>query len=111
MSKVALIKLALAGHKSSGFAWRSHLTETSWSQEYYEYVLAYTDGILAVSMNSTNILVDQHYMLNSNSIGPPTQYFGAQIGKYTIPDNPDNPKWHMSSENMLRKLLGMFRIG
>jgi hypothetical protein len=78
VGKVAVIKLALYGLKASGFAWRSHLAETLRSmdfsmcyadndvwyrpatkadkQEYYKYVLVYTDDILAISTNPTDIL-------------------------------------------------------
>ena len=129
VGKVGVIKLALYALKSSGFAWRSHLAETLRSmdfsmcyadndvwyrpavnadqQEYYEYVLVYTDDILAISTKPGDILatLDQHYVLKPNSIGPPTQYLGAQIGKYTVNDDPDKPKWYMSSEKYVKEAI------
>jgi hypothetical protein len=41
--------------------------------------------------------------LKPNSIGPTTQYLGAQIGKYTVPEDPDKPKWYMSSEKYVKE--------
>jgi hypothetical protein len=76
-------------------------------QEYYEYVLVYTYDILAISTNPTDILatVYQHYMLNPNSIGPLTQYLGAQIGRYIVSEDPDKPKWYMSSEKYVKEAI------
>jgi hypothetical protein len=105
---IGVIKLALYGLKSSGLAWRSHLAETlrsldfsmcyteneMWFKpatkldgtEYYQYVLVYTDDILAISTKPGDILAyfDQHNVLKPNLIGPATQYVGAQIGQYMI---------------------------
>jgi hypothetical protein len=33
--------------------------------------------------------LDQHYILKPGSIGQPTQYLGAQIGQYRLPEEPD----------------------
>jgi hypothetical protein len=49
--------------------------------------------------------LDQHYMLNTYSIGPPTQYLGAQIGRYRVPEDPDKPKWYMSSEKYAKEAI------
>jgi Reverse transcriptase (RNA-dependent DNA polymerase) len=103
--RVGVIVKALYGLKTSGYAWRIHLAETMrelnfdmcvadndvWFRkvtkengtEYYEYVLIYTDDILAVSEkpHETLTCLDQHYILKPGSIGRPTQYLGAQIGQ------------------------------
>lgn len=126
--RIAVIRLALYGLKSSGFAWRSHLAETLRSCEftmcyadndvwmrpavkadgtkYYEYILVYTDDILAVSMNPKDIMamLDQHYLIKPESIGPPTRYLGAKIGRFTI-EGDDNPKWTMSAEDYLKNQI------
>jgi hypothetical protein len=44
-------------------------------------------------------------MLEPNSIGPPTQNLGAQIGRYTVPEDPDKPKWYMSSEKYVKEAI------
>jgi Reverse transcriptase (RNA-dependent DNA polymerase) len=93
--KMWVIKLALYALKSSRFALQSHLAETLCSldfsmcyadndvwfkpatkldgTEFYEYVLVYTDDILAISTKPGDILayLDQHYVLKPNLIGPP----------------------------------------
>jgi Reverse transcriptase (RNA-dependent DNA polymerase) len=126
---VALIVKALYGLKSSAYAWRVHLAESLvtmgfkmcvadndvWLREakrkdgtdFYEYVLVYTDDILAVSTEPKEILtqLDQHYMLKPSSIGKPTQYLGAQIGEFRLPDNPDKVRWSMSSEKYVAEAL------
>jgi Reverse transcriptase (RNA-dependent DNA polymerase) len=126
---IGVIKLALYGLKSSGFAWRSHLAETVRSKDfemcyadndvwlraatksdgttYYEYVLIYTDDILAISMDPMAILkhLEGHYVLKPGSIGPPTQYLGAQIGQMTVKGDSENPKWFLSSDRYIKEAI------
>jgi hypothetical protein len=40
-----------------------------------------------------------------NLIGQPTQYLGAQIGRYTVPEDPDKPKWFLSSEKYVKEAI------
>jgi hypothetical protein len=65
----------------------------------YEYVLVYTDDLLCISLKPQDILnsLDQHYLLKPESIGVPKTYLGAEISEYRLPDNPENPRWAMSS--------------
>ena len=126
--RIAVIRLALYGLKSSGFAWRSHLAETLrtceftmcyadndvWMRpavkadgtKYYEYVLIYTDDILAISMNPKEIMamLDQHYLIKPESIGPPTRYLGAKIGRFKI-EGDDVEKWTISAEDYLKNQI------
>lgn len=127
--RVGIIKKALYGLKSSGFAWRSHLATTLrdigfdmcladndvWMRaastpdgsSYYEYVLVYTDDILCISLDpkSTLMCLDQHYILKESSIGKPTQYLGAQIGEYRLPDQPEKVRWSISSEKYVKEAI------
>jgi Reverse transcriptase (RNA-dependent DNA polymerase) len=122
-----IVKALFGGLKTSAFAWRSHLAETlhdlgysscladydMWMRpntkpsgfKYYEYVLVYTDDILSISHDPMEVLnkLDQHYILKKDSIGPLVQYLGAQIGTYSLPDDPMQKHWYMSSQNMLRR--------
>jgi hypothetical protein len=97
--RLAKVIRALYGLKSSGAAWRAHLAEILhdnlgfkpcradndvWlrqalkpnGEKYYEYVLVYTDDILAVSLQPGKILcyLDQHFLVKPGSLGTPTQY-------------------------------------
>jgi hypothetical protein len=98
--------------KSSGAAWRACLAEVLrdelgfracradndvWLRlaqkpdgvRYYEYyVLVYTDDILCVSCDPNAVLtnLDQYFLLKHGSIGPPTQYLGASVGKFKLPN-------------------------
>jgi Reverse transcriptase (RNA-dependent DNA polymerase) len=120
--RIAVIVKALYGLRSSGYAWRSHLAETLRSMEftmcladndvwmrkatrsdgspYWEYVLVYTDDILAVSLKPQAILdgLSDHYVLKEGSVGPPTQYLGAQVSRFSHPHEPEKEYWAMSSE-------------
>jgi hypothetical protein len=116
----AIVEKALYGLKSSGAAWRHHfaatLTELGFESsladpdvwlrpavradgtKYYEYVLIYTDDILALSVDPKAILmkIDQHFKLKPESIGVPTTYLGATISKFHLPDGKEC--WVMGSD-------------
>lgn len=127
--RIAIIVKALYGLKTSAFAWQEHLSQTlldlgftaciadydvwlrssvkATGEPYYEYVLVYTDDLLCVSCKPRDILtsLDQHYLLKPDSICIPTQYLGAQIGKYVLKDEPDRPRWFMSSEKYVKEAV------
>lgn len=127
--RIAIIVKALYGLKTSAFAWREHLAQTlvelgfksciadydvwmrpcvkSNGDPFYEYLLVYTDDLLCISNNPREILnnLDQHYLLKPDSICIPTQYLGAQIGKYVLEDEPDRPRWYMSSEKYVKEAV------
>jgi hypothetical protein len=75
--------------------------------EYYEYVMVYTDDILVISEQPAKILtcLDQHYVIKPSSIGPPTQYLGAQIGQFRIPDEPEKIQWSLSSKKYAKEAI------
>ena len=127
--RIAKVVRALYGLKSSGAAWRSHLADVIrdsmgftmckadndvWlraaqradGSRYYEYILVYTDDILCVSMDPGKILsyLDSIFMLKHGSVGPPTIYLGAQIGKHTVP-GADGPCWYMGSEQYVKESI------
>jgi Reverse transcriptase (RNA-dependent DNA polymerase) len=119
--RIAIIVRALYGLKSSGAAWRSCLaqvlreefgfkpcradndvwyrpTQKASGERYYEYVLVYTDDMLAISMNPRDILekVDQHFLLKDGTIGSPKIYLGTLITKHKF-ENGDEC-WAMGSD-------------
>jgi hypothetical protein len=128
VGRIAVIVRALYGLKSSGAAWRSALAEVLrddfgftacradndvWfraarkpnGERYYEYVLVYTDDMLAISMNPRDILdkMDQHFLLKGGSIAPPTQYLGSSIGKYKF--NNGEECWFMGSDQYVSEAI------
>lgn len=130
VGRVAIIVKALYGLKTSAFAWREHLSKTLkddlqfehcyadndvWLRpatksngfKYYEMILVHTDDILCVSEDPKAILtkLDQHYLLKKDSIGKPETYFGAQVGHYSLPDDPSRPRWYMSSEKYVKEAV------
>jgi Reverse transcriptase (RNA-dependent DNA polymerase) len=130
IGKIELIVKVLYGLKTSAFAWREHLSATLqqsleftacytdadvWMRpavkadgtEYYEFVFVHTDDLLVVSSNPNEGLMrlDQHYVLKPGSIGRPTQYLGAEIGEYRLPDDPTKVRWYASSDKYVKEAL------
>jgi hypothetical protein len=103
--KHAIIVRALYGLKSSGAAWSNHLASylrslsfTScladpdvWireakrddGKEFYEYLLVYTDDLLAIATNPQAILddVNIYFHLKPESVGHPNIYLGSKVSK------------------------------
>ena len=74
---------------------------------YYEYVVVYTDDILAISTNPRNILtqLDQHFMLKPESIQEPEIYLGANITKNLLDDDPSRIRWGMSADKYVAEAI------
>ena len=127
--RVAVIKKALYGLRSAGFAWRSHCAEImrvslefqpcradqdvwmrkatrSNGEKYWEYVFIYTDDVIAMSENPRQILADmnKHFLLKEDSIGPPTRYLGANISQYQFPGD-NSPKWAIGSQDYVKEAV------
>jgi Fe-S-cluster containining protein len=127
--KIAVIKKALYGLRSAGFAWRSYCAEImrtclefspcradqdvwmrkavkSTGEKYWEYVFIYTDDVIAMSENPRQILTDmnKHFLLKEDSIGPPTRYLGANISEYHVPGD-DKPKWAIGSQEYVKEAV------
>src|SRR5688572_6795346 len=55
--------------------------------EYYEYILLYTDDTLVVSDNSDHILqngIGKYFELKEETIGPPDIYLGGRMRQVTL---------------------------
>jgi hypothetical protein len=126
--KVMKVLRALYGLKSSGAAWRN-LFATSivemgyktsladpdvWIKanvnpksniNYYEMVLVYVDDILCISHEPQVFMeeVARMYRLKEGSVGPPTRYLGANVGRYTLPDGRD--VWSLSAHDYLKTVV------
>ena len=133
VGRLAIIKKALYGLRSAGFAWSSYCAEimrTSldftpcradqdvWmrkavkanGEKYWEYVFVYTDDVLAMSENPGAILqeMNRFFLLKPDSIGPPTRYLGATISEYTIPGDI-KPKWAIGSEEYVKEAVRVIK--
>ena len=57
------------------------------NDEYYEYVLLYTDDCLVISDRGEDILrkeIGKYFQLKEESIGPPTIYLGGNMRQVTV---------------------------
>jgi hypothetical protein len=124
-----LIVRALYGLKSSGARWRDHISATLrdggfksckadpdvWMRaamkpdgfKYWEYVLVYSDDILAVSHQPMKIMdyLRERYTLKNDSVKEPDAYLGAGISKYSLPGEPLKYKWAMSSTTYVKRAV------
>ena len=123
----AIIRRALYGSKSAAASWRAEISRVIeglgfkmcradndvWyrpavnrqGKDVYEYVLVYSDDLLVCGLDPGRILlhVDQHFKLKDGSVGPPTRYLGAEIGKHTLPDGSE--AWYMSSGGYVKAAI------
>ena len=123
---IMLICKALYGLKSSGAAFRAHLTETLydiglvpiradpdvWRQpavkedgfEYYEYVLCYVDDILAISHKAKDVLkaVQAIFKLKDDKIEPPDMYLGATL---SVMEDNGVQAWCMTSDKYIKAAI------
>ena len=126
-----LIVRALYGLKSSGAAFRNHLAQIlrdigfasskadpdvwlraatkSDGTPIYEYCLCYVDDVLAIVMEPKKFiaLLQSKYTLKQSSVGEPTVYLGATIGKHYMldSDDPTKVRWTMSSDDYIKRAV------
>jgi hypothetical protein len=133
VGRIAVIKKALYGLRSSGFAWRSLCAQTLrekmgfvpcradndvWmrpcvkpnGENYYEYIFVYTDDIMVISHRPKEILdkLNVHFLLKPDSIGQPTLYLGASITQFTVNGDP-RCKWAISSELYVKEAVRLVK--
>ena len=124
--KVALIRRALYGGKSSGSDfWRhlrtcmQHLNFTPckadseiWMRpaiktdgsKYWEYVLLYVDDVLCISENGIHVITNEigrYFKIKEpDSVGPPKLYLGNKVSKVTLANGKD--AWTFSSSQYVQ---------
>jgi hypothetical protein len=122
-----LIVKALYGLKSSGAAWRSHLTGTLHSLgftssladpdvwyraatkpdgfQYYEYLFVYVDDMLVISHDPVTIMktMEEFYRLK-DGYEKPTRYLGAEVLQWRFPDD-DKSRWGFSSNQYVKEAI------
>ncbi len=63
------------------------LSKRSTGERYYKYVLLYVDNVLVISKNAGTVLqkeIGQHFVLQEESIGSPSQYLGGKLCEVTL---------------------------
>ena len=128
VGKIAIIVRALYGGKSAGADYWRHvraaMTEMGftsctadpdvWFREstkkdgtkYYQYVLLYTDDILAIMEEPERFLRDElgnYFTLKEKSIGPPTQYLGNKVNLVTLENG--RKCWSFSSSQYVQNAV------
>jgi hypothetical protein len=123
----SLVVRALYGLKSAGASFRNHLAsclshlgyESSrgdpdvWlrpavkdnKEEYYEYLLVYTDDILAIGTNPMEVLtkLNKYFKLKPDSIHPPDNYLGTKLKETVLPNN--TKAWGQSSSQYIQNAV------
>jgi hypothetical protein len=64
------------------------LSKRTTGEEYYKYALLYVNDVLVlISENAESVLrkeIGQHFVLQDESIGPPSQYLGGKLREVTL---------------------------
>jgi hypothetical protein len=126
--KYVLIVRALHSLKSSGAAWRAHLANTLqqlgykscladpyvWYRpaikengfHYYEYVLVYIEDLLVLSHQGDKTMkaLEDFYCFK-DGFAQPTRYLGAEVKKWTFPQNSEKHYWALSSSQYIKEAI------
>lgn len=128
VGKVALIRRALYGGKSSGSDFWKHLRSCMthlgfkscsadpniWMREalkddrteYWEYVLLYVDDALCISQNAEEVLrkqIGKYFYIKPKSVGPPSIYLGNKVSKVTLENGKQ--AWAFSSSQYVKNAV------
>ena len=122
-----IVRRALYGTKSAGREFRSHLRDCMehlgyesckadpdlWirkakrdnGEDYYEYMLLYTDDCLCVSEYAIEALnaIDKYFPLKPSSIGPPRIYLGGKVSKDDLPNGVT--AWAISASQYVQEAV------
>ena len=125
--RVAIVRRALYGTKSAAASWRATISKVieglgftmctadndvwmrkgtnSAGEKVWEYVLVYSDDLLAVARDPGEIMakIDQHFKLKDGSVKEPTSYLGADAGKYLLPDGTS--AWYLGSDTYVKNAI------
>jgi len=79
------------------------------SEEYWEYVLIYSDDILVISHDPNVVMIGltHAYTLKEGSVAKPKTYLGADICEYIfhVAIDPATTRWSMSSDTYIKWAL------
>jgi hypothetical protein len=127
---VFIIKKALYGLKSSGFSWRTTMSQVveglgytstiadpdvyrreatkANGDRYYELILVYVDDILCISENpeATLSAIAKVFDLG-DTIKEPDRYLGANLRKWALPDG--RTVWAMDGKDYVKNSVGIVK--
>ena len=125
--KTAIVVRAFYGLRSSGKAFRNHLSagikELGWISckadadvyyqsatrpdgvAYYKYLLTYVDDLLCISDEPSRDLdkLDKYFKMKANSRGIPKSYLGGQINAVTLLNNVQ--AWSFTSSKYVQEAI------
>jgi Reverse transcriptase (RNA-dependent DNA polymerase) len=125
--KRSLVVRALYGLKSAGASFRNHLASCLshlgyqssrgdpdvWfcaatkenKEEYYEYLLVYTDDILAIGMKPMDVLtkLNKYFKLKAESVHSPDNYLGTKLKETILPNGAK--AWGQSSSQYVQNAV------
>ena len=72
---------------------------------YYEYLLAYVDDVLAISLDPKAIVeeIGKSFTIKDNKYGPPETYLSANIERVQLDD--ESNAWSMLSRHYVNNLI------
>ena len=72
---------------------------------YYEYLLVYTDGLLAIAANPKKLLdnINMYVNLKPESVGHPNFYLGSKLSKATMVNGGE--AWCNSSSQYVKEAI------
>ena len=100
-----MTKLGFQSCKADPDVWLRSSTKSD-GTDYYQYVLVYTDDILAIMEETERFLRDELgnvFTLKENSIGPPTQYLGNKVSQVTLENS--TKCWGFSSSQHVQSAV------
>jgi hypothetical protein len=126
-----MIVRALYGLKSSGARWHDHMAQTLrdmgyvtcvadhavWMKakvkptgdEYWEYILIYSDDILVMSHEPQMVMLGlmKAYTLKEGSVAKPKTYLGADVAEHIFSDavDPETIRWSLSSDTYIKRAI------
>ena len=128
----AIIERALYGLASSANSWRNTISSlierlgykmcradndvwmrpavNAAGEKIWEYVLVYSDDLLVLGLDpkATISQIDQVYKLKPESVKPPDQYLGADVGKMHLANGTF--AWYMSSDSYCKAAIQNMEI-
>ena len=97
-----MTEMNFISYKADPDVWFREATKSD-GTDYYQYVLLYTDDILAIMESPEKFIRDElanKFVIKEKSIGPPTQYLGNKVTNVTMENGVSS--WSFSSSQYVQ---------